>query len=338
MRHVELDVSWIAAVTGAGSARRGARVQSLWSGYGELFRVELRGADVPSVVVKWVKPPAVPGSRPDVSHARKLRSYEVETNFYRTFAGRCDEGCRVPRLLGARVGDGERLLVLEDLDAAGFMGRRRRASNAELDVCLRWLARFHARFLGVAPAGLWRTGTYWHLATRPDELEAIEDEALRAAAPLLDWKLRGGRFHTLVHGDAKLANFCFAPRGQEVAAVDFQYVGGGCGMKDVAYLLHGEGDETHHLDVYFRALRDALTERPSGHGDTTDGDALEREWRDLYPLACVDFFRFLAGWAKEHWRSDTRAHQRTRDVLRQLQDAQNAEGRENDPVPLPGDD
>ena len=40
-----------------------------------------------------------------------------------------------------------------------------------------------------------------------------------------------------MHGDAKLANFLFTSDHSQVAGVDFQYVGGGCGMKDVAYLL-----------------------------------------------------------------------------------------------------
>ena len=40
------ELDWVAKATGATSARRGERIQSLWSGYGELFRVELTGADV----------------------------------------------------------------------------------------------------------------------------------------------------------------------------------------------------------------------------------------------------------------------------------------------------
>ena len=130
--------------------------------------------------------------------------------------------------------------MLEDIDAAGFPERRRDPGPGGIDACLRWLAAFHARFLGVAPDGLWKNGTYWHLATRQDELAAIEDPELREAAPLLDQKLRACVFQTLVHGDAKPANFCFARGGSSVAAVDFQYVGGGCGMKDVAYLLSDE--------------------------------------------------------------------------------------------------
>ena len=188
-------------------------------------------------------------------------------------------------------------------------------------LCLGWLAAFHARFLGVAPDGLWRTGTYWHLATRLDELAAIDDDALREAAPLLDRKLRSAVFQTLVHGDAKPANFCFAPAARAVAAVDFQYVGGGCGMKDVAYLLssprHGAPAlEGRHLDAYFAHLRAALAQRSSP--EPLDVDALEAEWRALYPIACADYYRFLAGWAKEQWSRESHGQKVTREVLRTL--------------------
>jgi hypothetical protein len=86
------------------------------------------------------------------------------------------------------------MFLLEDLDAAGFSRRvRRNPEPAALDRCLAWLAAFHARFLGVPPEGLWKSGTYWHLATRPDELAAIEDRDLREAAPILDARLRDAR-------------------------------------------------------------------------------------------------------------------------------------------------
>jgi hypothetical protein len=294
------DLSWIAR-----GARRGARIQSLWSGYGELFRVHL--SDARTVVVKHVKPPRAAAS--DVGHARKCRSYEVEARWYASYASRCDDTCRVPSLVASAARAGEQLFALEDLDAAGFPDRRRSVSDEDLDACLAWLASFHARFLGVAPEGLWETGTYWHLATRKGELAVIDDDELREAAPVLDEKLQNARFKTLVHGDAKLANFCF---GRAVAAVDFQYVGGGCGMKDVAYLVCGhhedEAREARHVDRYFTHLRRCLP----------DSDDLEREWRALYPIACADFYRFLAGWSPHHFRSDGYAKRRTREILRAL--------------------
>ena len=308
-------LDWVAKATGATSARRVERIQSLWSGYGEIVRVALTGADVETVVVKSVQPPArLRGARKDASHARKCRSYDVETTWYRTFASRCDDSCRVPHLVGARGAEEEWLIALEDIDAAGFPERRRAPGSSGMEACLRWLASFHARFLGVAPEGLWKNGTYWHLATRQDELAVMDDAELRAAAPLLDQKLRACTFQTLVHGDAKPANFCFARGGTAVAAVDFQYVGGGCGMKDVAYLLSDDPAEARWLDVYFAHLRSALDLRP----ERVQSDALEREWRALYPIARADYHRFLAGWAKEHWRRDTHAQKLTRDVLRSL--------------------
>lgn len=330
---MDAALRFVADVTRATRALRSPALQSLWGGYGELFRVELEGSDVDSVIVKWVKPPQERRERATRSHARKCRSYDVETTWYRTFFSRCDATCHVPKFLGGRSGKDEWLLVLEDLDAAGFdsRARTRRASDATpgaIERCLAWLAAFHARFLGVEPSQLWKTGTYWHLATRPDELAVVEDADLRAAAPVLDRMLSECLFKTLVHGDAKLPNFCFSSTDDAVAGVDFQYVGGGCGMKDVAYLISGEPAESRHLDFYFACLRERLAdaERPSGarlvdaaHETTrVDADALEAEWRGLYPIACVDFYRFLAGWAKDAWRHDVEAQRRSRAVLKGL--------------------
>jgi hypothetical protein len=262
------------------------RIQSLWGGYGELVRAHL--ASGASVIAKSVQPPMNDGS---ISHARKRRSYDVELTFYRRFARDCDDGCRVAKFYGSRISKSGWIFVFEDLDAAGFRERHSDPTGQDLDACLSWLATFHARFLGVRPDGLWAIGTYWHLDTRQEELAAMRDESLRARAPTLDRMLREARFQTLVHGDAKPDNFCFSPRG--VAAVDFQYVGGGCGVKDVAYLLHGTTKriEERSLSTYFSRLRAALS-------DDVDQDAMEREWRSLYPAAKEDFERFLAGWRK----------------------------------------
>lgn len=279
---------WIAKQLGVRSARRRDRIQSLWGGYGELFRVELEGGR--TAVVKWAKPPS---GLHDVSATRKRRSFAVETAFYKHGAPRCDDSCRVAKLYAAREAADEWLLVLEDLDAAGYADRVDEAGGDALDLALGWLASFHARFLGEQPDDLWPIGTYWQLETRRDELAAIRDPALRDAAPRIAEQLASARFQTIVHGDPKEANFCFGPAG--VAAVDFQYTGRACGMVDVAYLLYGRSDEPAdgvdrpRLDRYFSRLRAAL---PS----SVDADALEAEWRALYPVAREDFRRFLAGW------------------------------------------
>ena len=299
-------------------------IQELWGGYGRILRIRLDGGDAETVVAKHVRGPTG-SSHPrgwdtDLSHRRKVRSYEVETAFYEHWSRRCGEGCRLPKTLGLeRDETGEVLIVLEDLDAAGFPARLASVNWQHVEICLRWLANFHATFMGVEPVGLWKTGTYWHLETRPEELRALDDEKLRAAATEIDRKLSAARFQTLVHGDAKLANFCFAGDGQRVAAVDFQYVGGGCGMKDVAYFIGSclderecEAREAEVLACYFSALEEALA------GSDVDARAIVDEWRGLFHIAWTDFHRFIKGWSPGHWKINSYSERVAREVCAQL--------------------
>ncbi|WP_369795105.1 phosphotransferase [Halioglobus sp. HI00S01] len=214
-------------------------------------------------------------------------------------------------------------MLLTDLDAAGFDDRKQAVDLADIHACLDWLAAFHATFLGSDAIGLWECGTYWHLDTRPDELAALTDIPLREAAPHIDAVLRRSDFQTLVHGDAKLANFCFATIGgtPRVAAVDFQYVGAGCGMKDVAYFIGSCLDEaqcaaleTALLDYYFGALgTHARLRHPA-----IDHRALEAQWRELYDVAWADFHRFVKGWSPGHWKINSYSEQLARRVIRRL--------------------
>lgn len=315
----------IAPEIGASSLRLEARLQALWRGYGDLLRVRATGAPFETAIIKWVRPPAVANSADALSHARKCRSYDVEIAFYQRFAPRCRGACRVPKLLYATRSDVERILVLEDLDAAGFVLRRRAPAPPEIDRCLQFLAAMHAEFMGEPPNDLWECGTYWHLATRSDELAALSpgDQLLRDAAPIIEARLSSAAHQTIVHGDAKTANFCFSKGAGAVAAVDFQYAGGGSGIKDVAYFLSSctrSGEqlfESGHLDIYFAALNIELRARGVA---TSTIDDIESEGRALFPLACVDFFRFLAGWDRRWWQSPASAHERAfvSDVLRRL--------------------
>jgi glutathione S-transferase len=327
-RSAEFDSPLATAIreaTGADRVASAEMVQSLWSGYGQIWRCHLSGAPYFSVIVKRVRWPGDQrhprGWNSDIGHRRKARSYEVESAWYQRYAARCSEACRVPRALArARLGE-DRLLVLEDLDDAGFSARRNHVSKGEIAACLSWLAHFHASFMGQAPDDLWPTGTYWHLETRPEELAALKDERLRSAAAAIDQRLKATPFQTFVHGDAKLANFCFSPDGERVAAVDFQYVGGGCGMKDVAYFIGScldeeecEAREADLLDLYFDRLEEALrrTDR------SIDFAALERDWRALYPVAWTDFYRFLQGWSPGHWKIHRYSERLAREVLAEL--------------------
>jgi aminoglycoside phosphotransferase len=311
--------------TGATSLTESEVIQNLWSGYGKIVRCGLVGSNLESVVVKHVHwPDAVHhprGWNTNLSHERKVKSYQVETAFYANWAEKCDDSCRVPHCLALETHGDEVFMVMEDLDASGYGERRTYVTDEELKGCISWLAHFHATYLGANPQDLWEVGTYWHLETRPEELNELDDLKLKLAAPAIDRKLSGTPYKTLVHGDAKLANFCFSPDGSKVAAVDFQYVGGGCGMKDLAYFLGSclseeacEQRETELLDFYFSELRSALETRDR----MLDMDALEADWRALYPLAWTDFFRFLQGWSPGHWKINSYSERLAREVLNNL--------------------
>ena len=327
----------VISATGAQAIQGSTVIQSLWSGYGQIVRLALNGGSHASVVLKHIKLPETSshprGWNSDLSHQRKVRSYQVEAHWYQNYASRCANDCVVPVCLAVKSLSDETILVLTDLDAAGFELRKNEVNTHDLQACLSWLASFHATFLNSRADGLWECGTYWHLDTRPDELAALDDRALREAASQIDQKLRQCRYQTLVHGDAKLANFCFRPNSlmgnssvsvssSGVAAVDFQYIGRGCGMKDVAYFIGSclneeecEAMQDDLLDYYFSVLADQVAQRP---GDINALE-LEEEWRQLYPVAWADFHRFIKGWSPGHWKINSYSEKITTDVIKNLQ-------------------
>lgn len=279
-------------------------IQPLWNNYGTLSRVYLQGGNYPSVIVKHIQIPEAAahpkGFTSDISKERKIKSYQVETHWYQHQNKELGEHAPTPRCLDAFDNGHELFLLLEDLETRGFVDVLYNTSWDEITVVLHWLAHFHSQFMGTSAEGLWPTGTYWHLATRPEELSNITGTRLHRFASLLDARLRCGDFQTLVHGDAKLANFLFSKDRLEVAAVDFQYVGQGCAMKDVAYFIGSclsgpdcERQESKILDIYFTKLRSCLPSQ-------VDAEAVEKEWRTLYPLAWADFERFMTGWSPQH--------------------------------------
>ena len=303
--------------TGASALLQQEVIQDLWSGYGKILRIGLENAPLKSVVVKHVQLPKSDrhpkGWNTAIGHQRKLKSYSVEANWYRTYSSL--SAARLPQCLALETKGNEVLMVLEDLNAAGFHLRKTTVTWEEIKPCLAWLAQFHASFLGQPTDGLWEVGTYWNLETRPQEWDALDDKALKETAAIIDRKLNSCTFKTIVHGDAKLANFCFAEDGL-VAGVDFQYVGGGCGMKDLAYFIGScldeeacERLESVILDTYFQFLQLELNE---------PNDALETEWRSLYRVAWADFHRFIKGWSPEHWKINAYSERITQEVIRSL--------------------
>ncbi len=321
-------------------------LQQLWSGYGSITRYQLTypssvhsPAQPASVIVKSITPSGDElhprGWNTQLSHRRKLHSYAVETHWYQHWASLCPDTCKVAFCYGVLTEHEHRHIVLEDLDAAGFSQRATTLTPQQAKICLRWLANFHGTFLRQsstssqqAPTSdwtgeLWPIGTYWHLATRPDEWQAMPDSRLKQQAHRIDQRLNQCRHQTLVHGDAKVANFCFDPERQQAAAVDFQYVGAGCGIKDVVYFLGSclsDTDcETYHdelMDDYFLNLKQTLSSSPQY--TQLCPEALEQEWRSCIALAWADFQRFLLGWSPTHQKLNRFSQAMTERALQQL--------------------
>jgi aminoglycoside phosphotransferase (APT) family kinase protein len=281
-------------------------VQSLWSGYGEIARFNL-GPGKGSCIGKHVNKDAI-ASHPrgwdtEHSHQRKLSSYHNEQAFYSNLACHTHYKCRVPSLIDTGVSERSLWIIMEDLDAVGYDMRHQSADSTIARQCISWLAHFHAEYLDKDTSSAWPIGTYWHLATRQDEWMKMPETALKDAAHQIDVKLQTAQYQTLLHGDAKLANFCFSSREDSVAAVDFQYVGKGCGVRDLVYLLGScfsnkqlEKHSVAMIDLYFFILQQALNERLS----YAQFQELELEWRSLIPFAWADFERFLQGWSPGH--------------------------------------
>ena len=121
-----------------------------------------------------------------------------------------------------------------------------------------------------------------------------------------------GRQQTVIHGDAKIANFFFrepeGPPGMpEVGLIDFQWSGPGLAAVDVAYciwasasleVLAEDGGEARLVAAYHSSLVEALAAAGVAGDEIPPLAAFERE----YELALLDLARVVVG---EHWKTAT---------------------------------
>jgi hypothetical protein len=314
---------------------RSTHLSELWAGYGHIYRLTLSPSPSrdATCIVKTICPPPSARDEQDEGHIRKMLSYRIEANFYRDFSARLvspDDGCHIPTLHAASSSDHEaQTLVLEDL-AIRFpvlAERRGTLNDAQLNKALQWLASFHARSWNTqsdsfcppplqaetwSGRGLWQQGGYHYLATRRDELSNIDARSrwgqlgLHAHSDLptvVDWCLNNPTDRSrlcLIHGDVKAANMAFSRDTRHMAMYDFQYVGVGLGVQDLAKFLT-TSIPSHHLAnrgeeallrTYHRALLDRLPK-----GAQYDFDDFMHDWQ----LALVAWVRFLAGWSGGFW-------------------------------------
>ncbi|AOT10528.1 hypothetical protein [Pseudoalteromonas luteoviolacea] len=285
--------------------RHSSDTKTLWNGCGTLEKFQIGNKKYA------VKISQVPENLSHVnikqtafSLQRKVNSYIKEQYFYSQFAEALPSACLTPKALELIESDGTFVTVLEDFEAFGF-GNIDTATNAHVKSMLSWLASFHANWICEnivnTHFGVLGFGNYWHLATRPDEFSKMSNLPLKKAAYVIDETLSNTRYKTLIHGDAKLANFAF--NELQVIGYDFQHTGLGNGLSDVMLLFttvfdarQMESEASVLLDYYFCSLKQTLKAQNS----SIDCDALETEWRNCWSFIWADFYRFLSGWRPAH--------------------------------------
>jgi len=403
------------------------KIQSLWAGYGHICQVTVRassdavaarirktyGGDISvldadgnetfPLILKLISPP-VASELEDEGHLRKIFSYEVEQNFYRSIipklggdlpVARCIAAVRGSSGSGSDKSGGLTAILMTDLRLKYPVAGEKRAVLNEKQVhsALRWLSDFHRRSWRVLPipleellqppiqeaerrsrcsnattsttsgkSSVWLNGGYTYLATRRTEYTSLAADATSEWSTALCTPLsssgcpiaemvarvltpRGRECETLIHGDVKSENLFITKSGSEVAFYDFQYVGLGLGVCDLAKLftcsvpvhMLTEDDSSNELsmDVRERQLLELYRENLLvGTDKVYDWNTFVRHWE----AALVDWLRFQASWG--FWGNTEWLEARVRSILKDekwinwLEEEQNHIDK-NDRWPLP---
>lgn len=164
---------------------------------------------------------------------------------------------RIPKLyFGASDETGLCNLLLEDLSGSAWAGDQiTGCSITEAGAVIRELALFHRTYLGratlteadwlIQPTNLrdaYRRGASALRAWLPDEITAHEFAMVNALGANLDaWLKRSDGPRTLLHGDPRADNILFetVDGGIRACLIDWQSLGAGNPLYDVAYFLSG---------------------------------------------------------------------------------------------------
>jgi hypothetical protein len=234
--------------------------------------------------------------------------------------------------------------VLGALEWLGkFHGRSRRWLPDNLqEYVLPPLEESRRRRAATKSAGnrLWLNGGYTYLATRRKEYASLAEDAdsewstamchppngsqLSAAEMAAIFLTPSGRpFETYIHGDVKSENLFTTPSGDKVAFFDFQYVGLGLGVCDLAKLftcsvplvMLVDANESIPEELTMRAGERQLLERyreillQEETSGVYDWDDFKRHWE----TALVDWCRFQASWG--FWGNTEWLEARVRSIL-----------------------
>lgn len=336
-----------------------SHVTDLWAGYGSIHRVKVyfdNGTALP-LIIKRVNPPCDEGSTQSVSHVRKLKSYQIEGNFYSDLAPILESSnlkCHVPipYSIIESPSSNSFQFVLSDL-SSNFSSTYGSLNESQTYCALSWLAKLHATFYQHTiitstqnkegndneVSLVWDYGGYWHLKTRLEELESIDSSKHRRfscfhpkrsqLAFLVDERMNASRHksHTLVHGDFKKDNIMFSDTVEdECAAVDFQYCGAGYGMKDVVMLIVSSvssrvlstvGEEGLIMYYYQEFMKYYKNVHTEIDHSTLEEEITPTTMKKQYELSLLDYVRFMDGWG--FWGSNASyAEERAWATLKEL--------------------
>lgn len=189
-----------------------------------------------------------------------------------------------------------------------------------------------------AGGGLWLNGGYTYLATRRKEYESLArdtysewsdalcrnpDGSSISIAEMVALVLTpcGRPVESYIHGDVKSENLFTTKRGDEVAFFDFQYVGLGLGVCDLAKLftcsvpldmLVDDGDSLPERLTMRDGEKRLLERYRSGllqHRENYEWNTFRRHWE----TALVDWCRFQASWG--FWGNTEWLEARVRSIL-----------------------
>ncbi|KAI8943364.1 hypothetical protein NX059_001379 [Plenodomus lindquistii] len=192
---------------------------------------------------------------------------------------------------------------------------------------------------------VWLNGGYTYLATRRKEYaNLVHDQGdewsqelprpvegsdrplaeMVAAflAPVPNGRSPAREYQTLIHGDVKSENLFTSDSGEQVAFYDFQYVGLGLGVCDLAKLFtcsvplsmlvsdHRIPQELPMQDGEKNLLERYLSKLKEESGKAYEWEVFVRHWE----IALVDWLRFQASWG--FWGNTEWLEARVRNILK----------------------
>lgn len=272
----EVTPAWLTTATGL--AVHAIEHEQIGQGIGvssALYRVTVDGEGCPDSVV--VKLPALDEAA--VFTSTMLRMYIREVGFFGHLAS--ESPVRVPASLHCSVDEetSQFVVVMEDLCGMRTVDQVQGMSIEDAEHAVDELAAWHATWWGrseqLAEAGLTvhlRDPIYpavlpmvfaegWEKVTSsvdvPEPILAVGPRFADAIAPLLHDL--GGAPTTMIHGDYRADNMLFDDEGR-VALLDFQLIGTGAGVYDLAYFVT-QSLSTDVAEAHERELFDRWIER-----------------------------------------------------------------------------